>query len=114
MYYYNTSHALSTREVTLPAHSTQHTVYQPPTQLPLISSSNAAVKGQDVDDNDDGVMNPLSPSPSYPNNPQPSHTLAVNASDDIMSLSMIKFDAPYPIRQSRSISPMIQYGQVVQ
>lgn len=76
------------------------------------SSSNAAVQGQDVDDNDDGVIHPLYTSPSYPNNPQPSHTFAVKASDDIMSLSMIKLDAPYPIRQSRSISPMARYGKV--
>jgi hypothetical protein len=69
------------------------------------------VHGQLVDDDDDdSVINQLSPSPSYPNNPQPSHTLAVNASDDIMSLSMIKLDAPYPIKQSRSISPMIQWS----
>lgn len=78
------------------------------------SPSNAVAQGQDVDDNDDddGVINPMSSSPSYPNNPQPSHTLAVKASDDIMSLSMIKLDAPYPIRQSRSISPMVRYGEV--
>ena len=43
--------------------------------------------------------------PSYPNNPQPSQTFAVKASEDIIRRSMMRFDAPYPMRQSLSISP---------
>mmetsp|Transcript_30761 Transcript_30761/g.99870 ORF Transcript_30761/g.99870 Transcript_30761/m.99870 type:complete len:80 (+) Transcript_30761:249-488(+) len=48
----------------------------------------------------------------YPRRPQPSQTYTSNWSEEIMSLSVIRFAAPYDMRQSRSISPNVNYAHV--
>mmetsp|Transcript_5911 Transcript_5911/g.15576 ORF Transcript_5911/g.15576 Transcript_5911/m.15576 type:complete len:215 (-) Transcript_5911:1274-1918(-) len=43
----------------------------------------------------------------WPRRPHFSHTCTLNPSDDVMSRSLSNIDAPYPIKQSRSISPSL-------